>query len=114
MRYISYSSSGTPGNPPSLLRKAVAVVGVVVIAGVALMFSVVVLTVIAIIAVFGGAFLWWKTREFRRHMRALREQMRNSPPRTAAAGSDVFKGEVFEGEVIEGEAVRVQEPSAKR
>ncbi len=108
MRYISYSSSN------SLLRKAVAVAVAVVFAGAALMFSVVLLTVIAIVAVFGGAYLWWKTREFRRHMRALREQMQNSPPRTATTGSNVFKGEVFEGEVIEGEAVRVQEPSTKR
>ncbi len=110
IKYISYSSP----TPPSLIRKMVAIAGAVVLAGLALMFSVLVLTVIAIVALIGGAFLWWKTREFRRHMRALREQMQNSPLRTANSGSDSFKGKVFEGEVIEGEAVRVQEPSAKR
>ena len=101
-KYISY----TPANRPGLLRKAVALVGTVALAGLALMFSAMLLMAILIIAVIGGAYLWWKTRELRKQMR---EQMQNFPPRSAQTESDVFRGEVYSGEVIEGEVVRVHE-----
>lgn len=103
-KYISSTSSR-----PGLLRKAVAIVWTVALIGLALMFSAVLLTAILIVAVIGGAYLWWKTREIRRLMR---EQRQNFPPRSAQAESDVFRGEVYSGEVIEGEAVRVHEPDA--
>lgn len=106
MKYIPYPSP----NPPSLLRKAVAIIVTLVLAGLALMFSLLLLTVIAIGAVIGGAYLWWKTRELRRR---LREQMQGFPPRGAQAESDVFRGESFKGEVIEGEVVRVHEPGVR-
>ena len=67
IKYISYSSANRPG----LLRKAVALISTVVLAALALMFSAVLLTVILIIVVFGGAYLWWKTRELRKLMRKL-------------------------------------------
>lgn len=100
-KYISYTQAGRPG----LLRKIVAAVWAVALLGLALMFSAMLLAVILIVAVIGGAYLWWKTREFRRLMR---EQ--NFPPRSVQAESDVFKGEAYSGVVIEGEAVRVHEP----
>lgn len=98
IKFISQSST----QPPGLLRKSAAVIATVALAGVALMFSAILLTVILITAVFGGAYLWWKTRE-------LRKLMRNLPPRGEAMQHEVFEGEVFEGEVIEGEVIRVDE-----
>lgn|SRR5574340_441976 len=105
MKYISYPSA----KPAGLLRRAAALVWAVALVGLALMFSAMLLAAILIVAVFGGAYLWWKTRELRRQMR---EQMQNFPPRSAQAESDAFRGEVYSGEVIEGEAVRVHEPDA--
>ncbi len=106
-KYISHSPAGRPG----LLRKLVAIVWTVALIGLALMFSAMLLTIILIVAVIGGAYLWWKTREIRRLMR---EQRQNFPPHGTRMESDVFRGEVYSGEVIEGEVVRVHEPGAKR
>jgi len=100
MKYISYNSA----NRPSMLQKSLAVVGTVVLVGVALMFSAVLLVFLLIAGVMAWAFLWWKTRELRRQMR---EQMKNFPPSDTNMESEVFRGEVFRGEVIEGTAVRV-------
>ncbi len=105
IKYISSTSASRPG----LLRKAVAIVWTVALIGLALMFSAVLLTAILIVAVIGGAYLWWKMREIRRLMR---EQMRHFPPPGTQTEGDVFRGEVYSGEVIEGEAVRVHEPDA--
>ena len=85
-------------NPPSLLRKAGAIVATVALAGLALMFSAVLLVFVVSVGAVAFAYLWWKTRE-------LRKLMRDLPPRAAT-----MENEVFEGEVIEGEAVRVDEP----
>jgi len=93
IKYLTNSSS----RPPSVLRKAGAMVATVALAGVALMFSAVLLTLVLSIGAMAFAYLWWKTRD-------LRKQMRNMPPRDAT-----METEVFEGEVIEGEAVRVDE-----
>jgi len=68
------------------------------------------LTAILIIAVFGGAYLWWKTRALRKLMK---EQMRGFPPHGATMRNDAFVGEVFKGEVIEGEVIRVDEFPAR-
>jgi len=86
-KYISYSS------PPGLLRKAGAVAATVVLAGVALMFSAVLLTAVLLVIVFGGAYVWWRTRELRRQMRdfAGRETVQEENPRDET---------VVEGEVI--------------
>lgn len=89
-------------NPPSLLRKAATLVVTAALAAVALMFSAVALTLILILALIVGAYLWWKTR-------AMRKQMRDFPPYRTQAESDVFQGERFVGDVIEGEAVRVDQ-----
>lgn len=93
MKYLPHSSS----RPPSLLRKTGAIVATTALAGVALMFSAVLLTLVLSVGAVAFAYLWWKTRD-------LRKQMRNLPPRGAA-----MEAEVFEGEVIEGKAVRVDE-----
>lgn len=74
----------------------------VALAGVALMFSVVLLTAILIIAIVGGAYLWWKLR----HVRKMMQEMQRA--QAAARQGEPFKGEVFEGEVVEGEVIRVE------
>jgi hypothetical protein len=67
-------------------------------------------SVLLIVAVFGGAYLWWKTREVRKMMRA---QMQDFQARSATVQREAFKGETFEGEVIEGEVIRVREARDK-
>ena len=89
--------SNTTAKSPGLLRKTGAIVATAALAGVALMFSAVLLALVLSIGTVAFAYMWWKTRE-------LRKQMRNLPPRGAT-----MEAEVFEGEVIEGEAVRVDE-----
>lgn len=98
IKYISYPS----GKRPGLLRKAAAAIATVALAALALMFSAVLLAAILIVGTIAGIYLWWKTRELRKQMRA---QMQDFQTRSATVQS-----EVFEGEVIEGEVIRVEEP----
>jgi hypothetical protein len=107
MKYIPPPSA----RPPGLLRKTATVIAMVALAGVALMFSAILLAFILIVVVFGGAYLWWKTRALRKLMK---EQMRGFPPRGATMRNDAFAGEAFKGEVIEGDVIRVDESPAKR
>lgn len=97
MKYLSHSSA----RPPSLLRKTGAIVATAALAGVALMFSAVLLALVLSIGAVAFAYLWWKTRD-------LRKQMQNFPPRGAT-----METEVFEGETIEGEAIRMDEPGGE-
>lgn len=99
--HMKYTSLGSP-HSPSLLRRAAAIVPAAALAGVALMFSAVLLAGILVVGAFAAAYLWWKTRE-------LRKGMRNFPPRGAAREHDQFQGDVFKGEVIEGEVVRIHD-----
>jgi len=94
--------SNTTTKSPSLLRKAGAIVATTVLAGLALMFSAVLLAIMLVVGATGGAYLWWKTRE-------LRKQMRSFPPRGTS-----MEHEAFEGEVIEGEVIRVVETRDER
>ena len=102
-KYLSSSTS----NPPSLLRKAGAIIAATALAAVALMFSAVLLTLLLCIGAVAFAYLWWKTRALRKQMR---EQMRDFTPQGANVERETFRSEAFAGEVIEGEAVRVDEP----
>ncbi len=95
--------STDPNRPPSLLRKIAALIAMVALAVVAIMFSVVLLSVILVVIVFGGAYLWWKTRELRKLMRDF------TPPPGATMHCETFADEAFKGEVIEGEVIRVDE-----
>lgn len=96
MKYVSCS----PARSPGLLRKAGTPVATVALAGLALMFSAVLLAFLLCVGAVAFAWLWWKTRK-------LRRQMRDFPPRGATMEHEVFSSEVFRGEVIEGEAIRV-------
>lgn len=79
-------------------------VGLLVTAGLAvvgLMFSAVVLAIVALVAVAGFGYLWWKTRALRRQMRQMQQQHA-----AEQAYGEVFRGQTYEGEIIEGEVVR--------
>ncbi len=100
--------SGPSSNLSLALRKAVAILATAAVAGVALMFSAMVLTVLLAVALLGAAYLWWKTRE-------LRKQMREFPfPPPGPGAAQTTEREAFKGEVIEGEVIRVDEPGNRR
>lgn len=75
---------------PGLMRKALAFATGAVLLAAGLIFSLLVLVVVTTGALMLWGFLWWKTRELRRELRA-------NPPG---------------GRVIEGEAVRDNDTSA--
>jgi len=93
---------GTAGQPPSLWRKAVALVATVGLVGVALMFSVVLFAVVLTVGVAAWGYFWWKTRDLRRQMR---EQ--GGPAAWAAARAAQREG----GLVLEGEVIREVDPA---
>ena len=66
---IIVSDSQGDIEPPSLLgRVAAAIVGAIALV-VAFMFSVVALAVVSVIIVIAVGYVWWKTRDLRRHLR---------------------------------------------
>lgn len=103
MKYLPHTST----NLPDTLRNVAAVAATVVVFGLALMFSVVVFSVIIVAGMLGWAYLWWKTRE-------LRKQMRNYPPPGMVREGEMGENDVIRGEVIEGEAIRVVDTQEDR
>ena len=99
MKYLSNGSSRSP----SLIRKAGAVVVSVVAAGVALMFSAVLLSVLLVVGAMALAYFWWKTREARKLMR----DMQQFHEQNMRMESEMFRREDDKGTVIEGEAIHV-------
>jgi hypothetical protein len=83
----------SPTKSPGLLRKLAALVVTVALVGLVLMFSAVLLVIILTVGTIAGVYLWWKTRELRKHLR-------NFTPREVARETAVSGDEVFEGEVI--------------
>ena len=69
---------------PGLLGRLLTAVASAAVLAVTFMFSLVIFSAVAAIALLGGIYLWWKTR-------ALRRQLRERPP----------GGRVIEGEVIQ-------------
>lgn len=98
--------STPPSQPSNPLRKVLAFIVTLALAGLALMFSAVLLVFILIVVVIGGTVLWWKTRAIRKQMR---EQMQEFAAHGATMQREAFAGEAFNGEVIEGEVIRVDE-----
>ena len=82
-----HAQIGGPASGP-LARILNALLSVVLLV-VGFFFSLVAFAVAAVVGTLGAAWLWWKTRELRREMRAHME----NPPRPA-------DGYVIEGEVI--------------
>ena len=91
-----------PSKSSGPLRKLVAFMVTVAIVGLVLMFSAVLLAVIFVVGTIAWAYLWWKTRELRKHMR-------NFQPREV-----VREGKVNEEQVFEGEVIRVVDSQHKR
>jgi len=79
-----------------------AIVGVVVLIGVA-MFSLVFLAVVAVAGLIFWVYFWWKTRAIRAQ---IEQQMRAQAQYRAADASTTAPAD---GDVIEGEAVRLEE-----
>lgn len=113
---------GHTGNLPggSLLGRLLAfVIGSAALVG-ALVFSAVLFIVLAAIGLIAGVFIWWKTRELRKQMRAqmqhMEQAMRARQQDLDGAQPDIGgarpgfggtkSGDVTEGDVIEGEFVR--------
>jgi len=93
---------GLPRNlpqSPSLLSKLAAMVVTLVLLGLALVFSVVVLTVVLAAGAIVLGYFWWRTRE-------LRKQLRDHPPGGTVIEGEVIQSEIISGEVIEGEVNR--------
>jgi len=85
--------SGTSTHPTSPLRKLVGLVVTVAVLALALMFSAVLLVVIAIVGTLGWAWLWWKTRELRKRLCEAAQQ--GVMPGAKASNDDVFEGQVI-------------------
>lgn len=81
----------------SPLRKLAAFVLTAVMLGLLLMFSAVLLVLILVLGTLGGAYLWWRTREFRKQMRNFQQQTAAAAQerQSGTAGDDVFEGEVI-------------------
>ena len=69
-------------------------------------FSLLILSVIAVVALMVWAWFWWKTRALRRQMGEQVEQMQREQPRDPAPSAPMT-----EGVIIEGEVIREQPPS---
>jgi flagellar biosynthesis component FlhA len=82
-----------PSTTSGLMRKLVALIVTAAMLGLVLMFSAVLLVIIMIVGTIAGAYLWWKTRELRKQMRAFQAaQMTREKPVSA---DDVVEGEVI-------------------
>jgi uncharacterized protein (DUF58 family) len=88
-KYIFPSQTKSSGP----LRKLVALIVTAALVGLVLMFSAVLLVIIIIVGTIAGAYLWWKTRELRKHMR-------NFSSRNVVAEEKAREEGVVEGEVI--------------
>ena len=84
-----------PAKPPGPLRKIVGVIVTVAVAIVVLMFSAVFFAVIAVVGLIAWGYLWWKTREVRKQMRAFANQDQSVMREQRASNDEVFEGEVI-------------------
>ncbi|MDX8384942.1 MAG: hypothetical protein R8M11_00320 [Gallionella sp.] len=89
-------------NHSNPLAKFIAFIATVSVAILALMFSAVVFSILAIGGVIVGGYVWWKTRE-------LRKQMRDFSAQNVMREGEVAEEEIIKGEVIEGEVIHVDE-----
>jgi uncharacterized protein HemX len=96
---IAYQGSAISRAKQLALKTFVVLGGTVVLASAFVVSLVFVAIGLAVVLGFGG-YLWWKTRELRRQLRA---QMQERQP-----AGEVIEGEVIEGEVIEGEVIPLE------
>ena len=90
---IAYRGSALTRAKQLALKTFIVLGGTVVLAGAFLVSLVFVAIGLAVVLIFGG-YLWWKTRELRRQLRARMEEQQQPA------------GEVIEGEVIPLERTR--------
>lgn len=79
----------------AFMAKTVAVIAGGVVLASAFVLSLIFFAIAAAVVVVGGGYLWWKTRELRKHMRA---QMGESQTRRSHGAT--FTSNVIEGVVI--------------
>jgi len=98
------------GNKPGLLRTiATLLVGSAMLV-IGLMFSLVILAVVALVGALGLAYFWWQTRELRRH---LRQQMADAQ-QIGQPWQGTEEGEIIEGEIIVNHsASKIRGPSLR-
>lgn len=89
-----------PAQPKGLVARIATVVFGLVALAAALMFSVVIVIVVAIAGLIVWLYLWWKTR-------ALRQQIRERAAEAGLAPQASRPGPESQGEIIEGVAVRM-------
>jgi hypothetical protein len=88
-----------PAQPKSLLGKAAAVLVGSLMLMLAVMFSLVALTVVAVGGTLFAGWLWWKTR-------ALRKAMREAAPAAARPDDQVMEGEFVREEADDDHRLR--------
>lgn len=70
--------------PPGLLAKVLAFVLGVAALVIAFMISVVALAIVSVIIVIGAGYVWWRTRDLRRHLR-------ENPPGGRVIDGDAYR-----------------------
>ncbi len=101
MRFVSNNQA----RPAGLLRKLVALIVTLTVFVLALMFSAMLLVVIAVAGSIAFAYFWWKTREARKILRRMRSVATPEARRETQASNDG---------VYEGEVIRVVDPKDAR
>lgn len=91
IRYVP----NTNVSPASPLRKILALLLSVAVLALVLMFSAILLVVIAVAGMLAWGYLWWKTRALRKHLHQAMQQGMAQEARMQAGNDDVFEGEVI-------------------
>ena len=97
-RQIGYRGSAISRAKDVALKVAIVVGGALMLAS-AFVLSMVFLAIGLAVVLIGGGYLWWKTRELRRQLRA---RMHSQPQ----PGGEIIEGEVIEVEAISRERTR--------
>lgn len=95
-----------PPPPRTWLGRVLAAVAGAVLIAAGFMFSLVILVVGAVLAVLGGAYFWWKTREARRAMADIMQQARAQNRRAERSTGHDDSQPATSGRIIEGELIR--------
>jgi UPF0716 family protein affecting phage T7 exclusion len=94
LRYSGARGRGfLPASAAGLLGRAVAIAagGLILVAG--LFVSAVVFSMMLVVGLAAGGWLWWKTRHVRRELRERMEEMRGMQPGDHVRGADVIDGD---------------------
>ncbi|WP_041646071.1 CPBP family intramembrane glutamic endopeptidase [Aromatoleum aromaticum] len=87
-----------PSKPVGLLQKLGAIAAAAVLFGLALTFSVIFFAVVVAAGILIWGYVWWKTRDLRKAMRATQARARASAQ--GRGGPKPGQGIVIEGEVV--------------